>query len=254
MATPSQWIAGARPRTLPAAVVPVAIGTGVAIGYGGGVWWRALLALFVALALQVGVNYANDYSDGVRGTDEEPGRPDAPGRLGRRAAPPGPRRGPGLLPGRRGGRDWCSSWSPGPGGCCWSARRRSSRPGSTPAAQGRTATARSARSRCSCSSAWCAVTGTTYVQLEYLPGARGGGGRPGGPAGLRDARGQQPARHRDRRPGGQAHHGRGARRSPHPRPLHPLPGPAPADRARTGARGSRSRHWRCSPPRSPSPR
>ncbi|MGJ6960887.1 1,4-dihydroxy-2-naphthoate polyprenyltransferase [Streptosporangium sp. G11] len=71
MATPSQWIAGARPRTLPAAVVPVAIGTGVAIGYAGGVWWRALLALFVALALQVGVNYANDYSDGVRGTDED---------------------------------------------------------------------------------------------------------------------------------------------------------------------------------------
>ncbi|MEV6863050.1 1,4-dihydroxy-2-naphthoate polyprenyltransferase [Streptosporangium subroseum] len=71
MATPSQWIAGARPRTLPAAVVPVAVGTGVAIGYEGAVWWRALLALFVALALQVGVNYANDYSDGVRGTDDE---------------------------------------------------------------------------------------------------------------------------------------------------------------------------------------
>ncbi|GGS46540.1 1,4-dihydroxy-2-naphthoate octaprenyltransferase [Planobispora rosea] len=70
MATPSQWIAGARPRTLPAAVVPVAVGTGVAIGYGGAVWWRALLALFVALALQIGVNYANDYSDGVRGTDD----------------------------------------------------------------------------------------------------------------------------------------------------------------------------------------
>jgi 1,4-dihydroxy-2-naphthoate octaprenyltransferase len=71
MATPSQWIAGARPRTLPAAVVPVAIGTGVALGYDGAVWWRALLALFVALALQVGVNYANDYSDGVRGTDDD---------------------------------------------------------------------------------------------------------------------------------------------------------------------------------------
>jgi 1,4-dihydroxy-2-naphthoate polyprenyltransferase len=71
MATPSQWIAGARPRTLPAAVVPVAVGTGVAIGYDGAVWWRALLALFVALALQVGVNYANDYSDGVRGTDAD---------------------------------------------------------------------------------------------------------------------------------------------------------------------------------------
>ncbi|MBG0828803.1 1,4-dihydroxy-2-naphthoate polyprenyltransferase [Planomonospora sp. ID67723] len=71
MATPSQWIAGARPRTLPAAVVPVAVGTGIAAGYGGAVWWRALLALFVALALQVGVNYANDYSDGVRGTDDD---------------------------------------------------------------------------------------------------------------------------------------------------------------------------------------
>src|SRR3954468_9805442 len=70
MATPSQWIAGARPRTLPAAVVPVAVGTGVALGSGHAVWWRALLALFVALALQVGVNYANDYSDGIRGTDE----------------------------------------------------------------------------------------------------------------------------------------------------------------------------------------
>jgi 1,4-dihydroxy-2-naphthoate polyprenyltransferase len=64
------WIAGARPRTLPAAVVPVAVGTGVALGSGHAVWWRALLALFVALALQVGVNYANDYSDGIRGTDE----------------------------------------------------------------------------------------------------------------------------------------------------------------------------------------
>ncbi|MER7205494.1 1,4-dihydroxy-2-naphthoate polyprenyltransferase [Streptosporangium sp. NPDC020072] len=70
MATPSQWIAGARPRTLPAAVVPVAVGTGVAFGYDGAVWWRALLALFVGLALQIGVNYANDYSDGVRGTDD----------------------------------------------------------------------------------------------------------------------------------------------------------------------------------------
>ncbi|MBP2702820.1 1,4-dihydroxy-2-naphthoate polyprenyltransferase [Microbispora sp. RL4-1S] len=69
MATPAQWIAGARPRTLPAAVVPVAVGTGVAVAEDGAVWWRALLALFVALALQVGVNYANDYSDGVKGTD-----------------------------------------------------------------------------------------------------------------------------------------------------------------------------------------
>ncbi len=65
------WVAGARPRTLPAAVVPVAVGSGVAAGYGDFVAWRAGFALVVALALQVGVNYANDYSDGIRGTDEQ---------------------------------------------------------------------------------------------------------------------------------------------------------------------------------------
>jgi 1,4-dihydroxy-2-naphthoate octaprenyltransferase len=70
MATARDWLAGARPRTLPAALVPVAVGTGVAIGYDRFSAWRALLALVVALALQVGVNYANDYSDGIRGTDE----------------------------------------------------------------------------------------------------------------------------------------------------------------------------------------
>ncbi|MFI6926185.1 1,4-dihydroxy-2-naphthoate polyprenyltransferase [Nonomuraea spiralis] len=71
MATPGQWIAGARPRTLPNAVVPVMVGTGVAVGDGGFVWWRAVLALLVALSLQIGVNYANDYSDGIRGTDDQ---------------------------------------------------------------------------------------------------------------------------------------------------------------------------------------
>jgi 1,4-dihydroxy-2-naphthoate octaprenyltransferase len=70
VATARDWLQGARPRTLPAALVPVAVGTGVAIGYGRFSAWRALLALAVALALQVGVNYANDYSDGIRGTDE----------------------------------------------------------------------------------------------------------------------------------------------------------------------------------------
>ncbi|RAY11994.1 1,4-dihydroxy-2-naphthoate polyprenyltransferase [Actinomadura craniellae] len=71
MATLAQWVAGARPRTLPASVAPVVVGTGVAVGVGQAVWWRAALAALVSLALQVGVNYANDYSDGVRGTDEE---------------------------------------------------------------------------------------------------------------------------------------------------------------------------------------
>ncbi|HYK29805.1 MAG TPA: 1,4-dihydroxy-2-naphthoate polyprenyltransferase [Streptosporangiaceae bacterium] len=64
------WVAGARPRTLPAAIVPVVVGSGVAFGYGKFSLWRAALCLVVALALQVGVNYANDYSDGIRGTDE----------------------------------------------------------------------------------------------------------------------------------------------------------------------------------------
>ena len=71
MATARQWVQGARPRTLPAAVAPVAVGTGAAYELSAGSWPRALLALVVALALQVGVNYANDYSDGVRGTDTD---------------------------------------------------------------------------------------------------------------------------------------------------------------------------------------
>jgi 1,4-dihydroxy-2-naphthoate octaprenyltransferase len=71
MATPAQWLAGARPRTLPNAIVPVMAGTGVAIGEGGFNPVRAVLALFVALLLQIGVNYANDYSDGIRGTDDQ---------------------------------------------------------------------------------------------------------------------------------------------------------------------------------------
>ncbi|WP_460810582.1 1,4-dihydroxy-2-naphthoate polyprenyltransferase [Nocardioides salsibiostraticola] len=71
MATRTDWIAGARPRTLPAAVAPVLAGTGVAAYVDGLVAWKALLALVVSLALQVAVNYANDYSDGVRGTDDD---------------------------------------------------------------------------------------------------------------------------------------------------------------------------------------
>ncbi len=69
MATASQWIGGSRPRTLPAAFAPVIVGTGLAIGAGSFDGRSALLALIVAVALQVGVNYSNDYSDGIRGTD-----------------------------------------------------------------------------------------------------------------------------------------------------------------------------------------
>lgn len=71
MATPSQWLAGARPKTLPAALAPVLVGTGAAVALDGFRLVPALLALVVALALQVAVNYANDYSDGRRGTDAD---------------------------------------------------------------------------------------------------------------------------------------------------------------------------------------
>lgn len=78
MATLKQWIAGARPRTLPAALAPVIVGTAAAAanrdleeGTKGANLGLALLALIVSCCLQIGVNYANDYSDGIRGTDEE---------------------------------------------------------------------------------------------------------------------------------------------------------------------------------------
>lgn len=80
MASLSQWVQGARPRTLPAALAPVAAGTGAAAwqleGLHGDVDWalvipRALLALAVSFSLQIGVNFANDYSDGIRGTDDD---------------------------------------------------------------------------------------------------------------------------------------------------------------------------------------
>jgi 1,4-dihydroxy-2-naphthoate polyprenyltransferase len=74
-----RWVVGARPRTLPAALVPVVVGTAAAHPWAGATvaggpriasGWCALGALVVALAIQVGTNYANDYSDGIRGTDE----------------------------------------------------------------------------------------------------------------------------------------------------------------------------------------
>src|ERR1700754_4192329 len=70
VASVAQWIEGARPRTLPNAVAPVIAGTGAAAWLDSAVWWKALLALLVAVAMIVGVNYANDYSDGIRGTDD----------------------------------------------------------------------------------------------------------------------------------------------------------------------------------------
>jgi 1,4-dihydroxy-2-naphthoate polyprenyltransferase len=69
------WVQGARPRTLVASLCPVLVGTAVAASLGGLVAWRALAAMVVSVAIQVGVNYANDYSDGIRGAD-------TPARLG----------------------------------------------------------------------------------------------------------------------------------------------------------------------------
>ncbi len=71
MTSAALWVQGARPKTLGAAVSPVLVGTAVAARYGDVVSWRALFCLLLAVALQVGVNYANDYSDGIRGVDTQ---------------------------------------------------------------------------------------------------------------------------------------------------------------------------------------
>ncbi len=70
MASPKEWVEGARPRTFPNAIAPDRR-AGAAAWLDGAVWWKALLALVVSVALIVGVNYANDYSDGIRGTDDD---------------------------------------------------------------------------------------------------------------------------------------------------------------------------------------
>jgi 1,4-dihydroxy-2-naphthoate octaprenyltransferase len=79
VASLSEWLGGLRWRTLPAAIAPVLVGIGASWQEGSApLWNRAGLAALVALALQIGVNYANDYSDGVRGSDT---RRDGPARL-----------------------------------------------------------------------------------------------------------------------------------------------------------------------------
>ncbi len=86
MATTAQWLVGARLRTLPVAIAPVLAGSGAAAGLGHFVPGKAVLCLVVALALQIGVNYANDYSDGIRGTDADRVGPQR--LVGSRAAAP----------------------------------------------------------------------------------------------------------------------------------------------------------------------
>ncbi len=85
MASAAQWFEGSRPRTYPNAIAPVIAGTGAAGWLGDIVWWKAVLALVVSVALIIGVNFANDYSDGIRGTDDDRVGPDAAGGVeGRR--------------------------------------------------------------------------------------------------------------------------------------------------------------------------
>ncbi len=71
MTTTAEWVQGARPRTLGASIAPVVVGTAAATLETSTIWWRAAVALGVAVALQIGVNFANDYSDGVKGTDRD---------------------------------------------------------------------------------------------------------------------------------------------------------------------------------------
>lgn len=61
---------GARPRTLPAAIVPVCVGVATVENLQSSMWWKIVLAAVVSLSLQIAVNYANDYSDGIKGTDD----------------------------------------------------------------------------------------------------------------------------------------------------------------------------------------
>lgn len=85
----NRWVLGARPRTLPAAVVPVIVGTACAWDEGVGSWLNFAMAMVVALALQIATNYANDYSDGKRGTDDPSTRVGPPRLVGNGLATPG---------------------------------------------------------------------------------------------------------------------------------------------------------------------
>lgn len=87
MATVAEWVEGARPRTLPNAIAPVVAGTGAAAAGDAARPLPAVLALLVAVGMVIGVNFANDYSDGLRGTDDE--RVGPMRLVGSRAASPG---------------------------------------------------------------------------------------------------------------------------------------------------------------------
>ena len=155
MATLAQWVAGARPRTLPAAVAPVIVGTGAAHPSGAPTSASRCSRSSSRSRLQVGVNYANDYSDGIRGTDDA--RVGPVRLVGQQLADPDNVKAHGV----RVRSAFAGARRPGPGRAQRRvdhaparARWRSSPPGATPAATTPTATAASARSTSSCSSAW----------------------------------------------------------------------------------------------------
>ena len=215
-------------------------------GYGQFSAWRAALALFVALALQVGVNYANDYSDGVRGTDEHrtgPVRLVAGG-----LAPPRQVLGRG---GRLPGRGLRGRPGPGRGDLLVAARawRRGRRGGLV--LHRRQPALRVPRLRRAVGIRLLRCAGRDRHRLRadaLVLLARARGGRPGRPARLRAARGQQPARHRDRHDGGQAHARGHARRPPIPaavRRVRRCCRSAPRSRSRRRGRSPCSRWPRC---------
>ncbi len=203
MATPAQWIEGARPRTLPAAIAPVLVGTGAAAYLDGFVWWKALLALGVALALQIGVNYANDYSDGIRGTDDD--RVGPLRLVGSKVGQPADGEGRRLrLLRRRRGAGLVARARP-PLVAAGRRAARSSAPGSTPAARSRTGTAALGEVSVFVFFGLVAVLGTTYVQAGRLHWTRCSRRRRRSAHRLRAAGRQQPARHPHRHRHRQAH-------------------------------------------------
>ena len=151
--TAREWVAGARPKTLPAAVAPVAVGTGAAYEVGGAVVWKALLASWSRSPCRSASTTPTTTPTGSAAPT--PTGSARCGWSGSGAARAGGGEAGGVRRVRgRGGRRAGAGRRRAPGGCSRSARRRSRPPGSTPAARGRTATPGSARCSSSSSSAW----------------------------------------------------------------------------------------------------
>ena len=220
VATAQQWFSAARPRTLPAAVAPVLVGTGAGIALGGFSWLRGGLALIVSLALQVGVNYANDYSDGIRGTDADRVGPDPAGRRPAWPRPPPsswPRSPASAVAGVAGlVLAALTAWWLLPVGVACVAAAWFYTGGPRPYGY-----AGLGEVFVFVFFGLVAVLGTTYVQADEISLERVDRGDRHRPAGLRAAGGEQPARRAHRRHGRQAHAGRAARRAAEPAGVRP---------------------------------